>query len=179
MKPTKKWSCEHTASSLMYMLQCYSLIIPSSPSPNVFTSLFSMSAFPLLPCKQIHQCHLSRFYFSLYDQLHTVQQALGSSILLELAQMRSFLQLSSISLCICTTVSFSIHLLMLSSFCFLAIINSAVMNIDVHVSFPIMISSGCMSSCGILRTYAQQWGCWVIWCFYSQFFKASPYCSPQ
>ena len=30
-----------------------------------------------------------------------------------------------------------------------------------------------------LRVYAQQWDCWVIWQFYSQFLKKSPYCSPQ
>ena len=28
-------------------------------------------------------------------------------------------------------------------------------------------------SSGFLRVYAQQWGCWVIWQFYSQFLKES------
>ena len=28
-----------------------------------------------------------------------------------------------------------------------------------------------------LRVYAQQWDCWVIWQFYSQFLKEFPYCS--
>ena len=32
---------------------------------------------------------------------------------------------------------------------------------------------------GFLRVYAQQWDCCVTWQFYFQFFKASPYCSPQ
>ena len=32
---------------------------------------------------------------------------------------------------------------------------------------------------GLLRVYAQQWDCWVIWQFYSQFLNKSPYCSPQ
>ena len=34
-------------------------------------------------------------------------------------------------------------------------------------------------SYGFLRVYAQQWDCWAIWQCYSQFFKESPYCSPQ
>ena len=29
------------------------------------------------------------------------------------------------------------------------------------------------------RVYAQEWDCWVIWWFYSQFFKESPYHLPQ
>ena len=32
---------------------------------------------------------------------------------------------------------------------------------------------------GFLGVYAQQWDCWIIWQFYLQFFKESPYCSPQ
>ena len=36
-----------------------------------------------------------------------------------------------------------------------------------HVSF----------NSGFLGVYAQQWGCWVIWQFYFQFFKESPHCS--
>ena len=44
----------------------------------------------------------------------------------------------------------------------LAIINSAVMNIGVHVSLS-----------GFLGVYAQKWDCWVIWQFYFQFFKES------
>ena len=37
----------------------------------------------------------------------------------------------------------------------LAIINSAAMNIGVHVSLSILVSS----------VYAQKWDCWVIWQF--------------
>ena len=42
----------------------------------------------------------------------------------------------------------------------LAIINSAVMNFGVHMSF----------NSGFLSVYAQQWDCWIIRQFYFQFF---------
>ena len=41
----------------------------------------------------------------------------------------------------------------LSCFCVLAIANSAAMNIEVHVSFSVMISLGCMPSSGIVGSY--------------------------
>ena len=31
-------------------------------APTLSTRLFSVSAAPLLPCRQVHQCHLSRFH---------------------------------------------------------------------------------------------------------------------
>ena len=37
-------------------------LIPPSPPPTVSTSLFSVSASPLLPCKQAHQYHPPRFH---------------------------------------------------------------------------------------------------------------------
>ena len=84
--------------------------------------------------------------------------------------MRSFLQLSNIPLCICTT-TLSIHLLM-----------------DIQLAFMSQLLLKCCSeywgtcaffSYGFFRVYAQQWDCWVIWQFYSQFLKESPYCFPQ
>ena len=69
--------------------------------------------------------------------------------------------------------SFFIHLSVdghLDCFHVLATVNSAAVNIGVHVSFLVLISSG---------YYAQEWDCWVIWWFYSQFFKESPYRLPQ
>ena len=42
----------------------------------------------------------------------------------------------------------------------LAIVNSAAMNIGVHVSF----------NSDFLGVYAQQWNCWVVWQFYFQVF---------
>ena len=63
------------------------------------------------------------------------------------------------------------HLLKRLSFLhciFLAIVDSAVVNIGVRVSF----------NSGFLRVYAQQWDCWVVWKFYFQFLKESLHHSP-
>ena len=65
----------------MYVSTLLFQFVPHSPSPTVSTSLFSMSASPLLPCKQVHLYHLSRFHmyasiygigFSLSGSLHSV-----------------------------------------------------------------------------------------------------------
>ena len=82
----------------VYVSMLLSQFVPPSSSPSASTSLFSMSASVLLPCRQFHQYHLSGFH--IYAILHSVSQALGSFTLLELSQMHSFLQLSNISLCI-------------------------------------------------------------------------------
>ena len=57
----------------------------------------------------------------------------------------------------------------LGCFRVLAIVNSDVMNIVVHMSLSILVSSVCMPS---------KQDCWVIRQFYFQFFKESPQCSP-
>ena len=50
------------------------------------------------------------------------------------------LWLSSIPLCVCTTFSLSIHLLMDTGFFYiLTIVNNAVMHIGLHVSFSISV----------------------------------------
>ena len=51
----------------------------------------------------------------------------------------------------------------------LAIANSATMNIGVHVSLSLLVSSGCMLSSGIGGSYGSS---------ISSFSKESPYCSP-
>ena len=91
-------------------------------------------------------------------------------MLLKMALFRSFLWLSTILVCVCVCVRvcvcvcvhahachiFLIHLSAnehLGSFHISAIVNSAVMNIMVHVSFWILVFSG----------YAQKWDCRIIW----------------
>ena len=53
----------------------------------------------------------------------------------------------------CTTTSLSIHLFDGQLGGFLAIVNNAAVNIGIHVSFSIVVSSGCMHSSGIVESY--------------------------
>ena len=59
--------------------------------------------------------------------------------------------MTKIPLYICTTASLSIHVDgYLGCFHVLVTVNSAAMNIVVHVSFSVMVSSGYMPSSGIV-----------------------------
>ena len=67
--------------------------------------------------------------------------------------------------------SFLIHLSAdghLGCFHVLAIINSAVMKIGVHMSLSILVSLVCMPSSGIAGSFGSS----------TSFFKESPHCSP-
>ena len=67
--------------------------------------------------------------------------------------MCSFLWLSNIPLCIWTTTFFLIHSSVdghLGCFHVLAVVNSAVVNNGIHVSFSLLVSSGCMPGVGLL-----------------------------
>ena len=84
--------------------------------------------------------------------------------------MCSFLWLSNIPFCIYTTTSLFIcrwtsRLLPCSSCC--------------KQCFSEHWGTCVFFSFGFFRVYAQDWDCWVIWWFYSQFFKESPYHLPQ
>ena len=46
----------------VYVSILFSQFIPPSPSTTVSISLFTMSVSPLLPCKWVHQYHLSKFH---------------------------------------------------------------------------------------------------------------------
>ena len=70
-----------TFTSLKFVSVLLSQFVLPSPSPAVSTSLFCVSASPLVLCKQVHPYHPSRFHiyaliynncFSLSDLLHSV-----------------------------------------------------------------------------------------------------------
>ena len=141
-------------------------ITPPAPHPLGFPPLlsihlFSTSVSQFLPCKPVHLYHFPRFhiyaliydiYFSLSDLLHSVWQSLDPSTSKQMTQFHSFLWLSNIPL----YHNFFIHSSVdghLGCFHDLAIVNTAAMNIGVHVSFWIVVFSGYMPSSGIAGSY--------------------------
>ena len=90
--------------------------------------------------------------FSLSDLLHSVWQSLDPSMCLQMAQFHSYLWLSDIPLYVCIYHIFFFHSSVdghLGYFHVLSIVNSAAVNIGVHVSFWIMIFFRYMPRSGI------------------------------
>ena len=121
---THTYTHVHFIYGNVYVSMLLSQVMPPSPSCTVTIHLVFMSVSPLLPCKQDHQYHLSRFYrYALICEfvflfltyfIHIIGSIISTA--LGLIQMCSFLQLSNISLCmectqLSTTMSLSIHLL--------------------------------------------------------------------
>ena len=135
---------------------------PSPTSPLVSIHLFSTSVSLFLPCKPVHLYHFSRFLiyaliydicFSLSDLLHSIWQSLGPLMSLQKTQFCSFLWL----IFHCTFVTRLLYPFVCQwafrLLPWLAIVNSAAMNIRVHVSFWIMVSSRYMLNSGITGSY--------------------------
>ena len=104
------WAIVHGATKSQARLS--SFIFFSFPC-YVHKSVLCLSL--LLPCKQDHQYHFSRFHIHalIYDIfLFLTFFTLGLSTLLELTQIHSSLWLSNIPLCTCITTSLSVHLSM-------------------------------------------------------------------
>ena len=80
----------------VYVSMLPSQFAPPSPSPAASTSLFSVSASPLLPCRKVHRYHLSRFHICalIYDICLSLSELTSlciiGSTLVELSQMFSF-----------------------------------------------------------------------------------------
>ena len=103
----------------VYMSMLPSQFIPPTPSTSVSTSPFSLYLYSCPANRSISMIFLGSIYmyqyicFSSSDLLHTVWQALDSSISLQMTQFHflSFPIMANIPLYICTTSSLSIHLL--------------------------------------------------------------------
>ena len=145
---------------VVYMFPCYSLhpFHPLLPILPMSTSRFSMSAPPVLPCKEVHQYHLSRFhtYALTYDICFSLSDftIIGSRFI-------HLIRTNSSAFLFWDWVI--IHCLYVPQIPYpficrwtsrllpcLAIVNSVAMNIGVHVSFSIMVSSGYMPSSGLI-----------------------------
>ena len=109
--------CFTRGNACISMLVCQ--LVPP-PFPTGSTSLFSVCV-STAALKYVHWHHFFQIpyisiniwcFFSVFDLLYSVWQDLGTAASLELTQICPILWLGNIPLCIRTTTSLSIHLLM-------------------------------------------------------------------
>ena len=133
------------------MSNLISQFIPPSPSPTVSTNPLTTSTFLFLPSKLVQMYHFSRIQiytlihnicFSLSDLLHSVWWTLGPFTSLQI--WSNFIYI----LFIHSSVGGY-----LGCFHVLGIVNSAAMNIGVHMPFWIMVFSGYMPRSGVAGPY--------------------------
>ena len=148
--------------------------------PLVSICPFSTSLSQLLPCKPAHLYHFSSFHihaliydicFSLSD-LTSLCMTVSRSIHVSTNDPISFLLMAEYYSIVYIYHIFFIHSSVdrhLGCFHDLAIVNSAAVNIGVHVPFWIIVFSGYMPSSGIAGSYGNS---------IFSFFKEPPYCSP-
>ena len=145
--------------SNVYMSIPISQFIPP-PLPLVSMFILSISAVQTDSSVPFSRFHLHTLTYDMFlflsDLFHLVWQSLGTYMFPQIAQFHSSLWLSNIPLYICTIYPFFIHSSVyghLGCFHVLAIVNSTTINIGVHVTFWIMVFSGCMPRSDIDGSY--------------------------